>query len=230
MKKRLLDLFCCAGGATKGYQRAGYWVRGVDIEPQPRYCGDEFLQADAVEYLRALIDSGEIKEFDAIHASPPCQGYSTAWALHKREHPMLIDPVRDLLIEAGLPFILENVERAPMMSAPGLFGLHGVLLCGTAFGLKVEYRGEAYELRRHRKFESNIHLAMPACRHRLPVIGIYGHGESKAMRGKRGFQISTVDVRRAVMDMPWANRDEIAEAIPPAYTEFLGRQLFALNS
>ena len=222
---RLLDLFCGAGGCTKGYQQAGFWVRGVDLKPQPRYVGEEFVQADALEYLRGLIESGEIAEFDAIHASPPCQGYSAAWALHKREHPKLIEDCRQLLQSSGLPFMIENVERAPMLKAPGLFGLHGIMLCGTAFGLTVEYAGASYELRRHRLFESNIILSAPVCRHRLPVIGIYGHGESKAMRSNRGFQISTVEVRREVMAMPWANRDEIAEAIPPAYTEYIGKQL-----
>lgn len=227
MKKtfRLLDLFCGAGGCTKGYQAAGFWVRGVDIKPQPRYVGEEFIQADALEYLGGLIESGEVQQFAAIHASPPCQAYSAAWALHKREHPRLIDITRAMLQRSGLPFVIENVERSPLLKASGLFGLHGILLCGTAFNLTVEHEGQRYELRRHRLFESNTHLASLPCRHRLPVIGIYGHGESKAMRDKRGFQISTVKVRREVMRMAWANRDEIAEAIPPAYTEFIGRQL-----
>jgi len=210
MKPRLLDLFCGAGGAAMGYHRAGFEVVGVDIKPQPRY-PFEFIRADALAFVAA---NGH--EFDAIHASPPCQAYSVARSLHKRNHPKLIEPLRELLIKAGRPFVIENVPGAP---------LTGIVLCGTSFGLNVEYKGENYELRRHRIFESNLNLTTKACAHALPVIGVYGHGESKSMRGKRGFQISVVAVRRAVMDMAWANRDEIAEAIPPAYTEFIGKQL-----
>jgi DNA (cytosine-5)-methyltransferase 1 len=218
MKPRLLDLFCGAGGAGMGYSRAGFEVVGVDVQPQPRY-PFAFHEADAMEF--------PLDGFDAIHASPPCQAYSATWALHKREHPRLIEAVRDRLLAAGVPFVIENVERAPLLRESGLFGLHGIRLCGTAFGLSVVVREQRYELRRHRLFESNVMLADLSCNHRLPVIGIYGHGESKPIVGKRGYQISTAEVRRKVMDMPWANRDEIAEAIPPAYTEWIGKQLLA---
>jgi DNA (cytosine-5)-methyltransferase 1 len=215
-RPRLLDLFCGAGGAAMGYHRAGFDVVGVDIKPQPRF-PFEFHQADAMTF--------PLEGYDAIHASPPCQAYSAAWALHKRVHPRLVEAVRGRLLATGLPFVIENVERSPLRREPGLDGLHGIRLCGTAFGMTVVVRGQEYELRRHRLFESNVFLADLSCNHRLPVIGIYGHGESKPMRGKRGYQISTAEVRREIMGMPWANRDEIAEAIPPAYTEWIGKQL-----
>lgn len=207
---RVLDLFCGAGGSAMGLHRA--WpdaeIVGVDIKRQPRY-PFAFVQADAM--------TCSLEGFDFYWASPPCQAYTVARNIRKREHPKLIEPVRARLVGTGKPFVIENVMGAPM--------LFSAMLCGTAFDLKVEIRGVEYELRRHRLFESNRMLLSPGCQHRRPVIGIYGHGESRAMRGKRGYQISTVAHRRTVMDMPWANRDEIAEAIPPAYSHFIARQL-----
>lgn len=135
-KPRLLDLFCGAGGCAKGYQRAGFHVTGVDIKPQPRYCGDEFHQADALEYLAA-----HGREFDAIHASPPCQRYTMAQNAAKNAdaHPDLVDPVRDLLLSTRKPWIIENVVGAPLKNP--------AVLCGLSFGLKV---------RRHRLFETSF--------------------------------------------------------------------------
>lgn len=191
-----------------GLHRAGFDVTGVDIKPQPRYpfC---FVQADA---LRPPFD---LSRFDFIWASPPCQAWNRMNNIHKRKHPKLIEPVRAMLKAAGVPFCIENIEGAPLINP--------IRLCATAFGLRVAVQGQAYELRRHRHFECSFFTLQPSCSHELPVIGIYGHGESKAMRGKRGFQISQVEHRRSVMEMPWANRDEIAEAIPPAYSQFIGR-------
>lgn len=161
---RLLDLFSGAGGCTKGYQNAGFWVRGVDLKPQPRYVGQEFIQADALEYLHALIRTGEIKEFDAVHASPPCQAHTslkTMW--NAKQHQDLVAPTRDLLQATGLPYVIENVEGAP-------FGF-SIRLCGTMFNLGS---GDA-ELRRHRRFESNVFLMSPRCRHgQRGVVGVYG--------------------------------------------------------
>lgn len=208
--KRALDLFCCAGGASMGLHRAGFDVTGVDIKPQPRY-PFRFVQADA---LRPPFD---LRAFDFIWASPPCQAYTRARHIRKREHPRHIVPIRHMLIDSGVPYVIENVPGAPLRCAQ--------ILCGTSFGLTVSVRSTLYELRRHRLFESSFYFLAPPCSHRLPVIGIYGHGESKPMRDKRGFQISQVEHRREVMEMPWANRDEIAEAIPPAYSEFIGRQV-----
>src|SRR5262245_43529213 len=143
-KPKLLDLFCGAGGCTKGYQRAGFWVRGVDIKPQPRYCGDEFVKADALEYLAGLVESGEINEFNAIHASPPCQvnlqGLNGVNRARGRviEHADLIPDTRELCQHSGLPYVIENIEGARLVNA--------AKLCGSGFGLAV---------RRHRYFESN---------------------------------------------------------------------------
>ena len=202
-----------------GYHHAGFdEIYGVDIKPHPRY-PFHFVRGDVFDVLEQSVIGGEIgiTMFDAIHASPPCQAYSVAWNMRKREHPKLINRLRDSLVCLGIPYVIENVPNAPLR--------HVFRLCGTVFGLTVSVKGTLYELRRHRLFESSIGILAPPCRHRLPVIGIYGHGESKPMRDKRGFQISDVTMRRQVMSMPWANRDEIAEAIPPAYTEFIGRQL-----
>jgi DNA (cytosine-5)-methyltransferase 1 len=142
MKPRLLDLCCGAGGATRGYQRAGYHVTGVDIRLQPRYCGDAFIQADALQYLS---DHGA--EYDAIHASPPCQGYSLLRYVPNRcmdNYPMLVDDIRRLMISIGRPWVIENVPGAPL--------LNPLILCGTMFGLLTH---------RHRAFESNPTIWFP---------------------------------------------------------------------
>lgn len=227
MRPRLLDLFCGAGGATKGYQRAGFYVVGVDIEPQPHYCGDEFWQMDALDAWPHFVD------FDAVHASPPCQGYSRMrhlpW-LKGKEYPLLIDPVRELLAASGLPWVIENVEDAPLQRASGLFGLHGILLCGTMFGLGVY---------RHRPFESNVVLAqpphprheevisegrMPGDRGRVPVRrGVSAWQEDGGVGGHMG----NVGRVRVAMGIDWMPGKALGQAIPPAYTEHIGSQLLA---
>lgn len=206
-KPRLLDLFCKAGGCTKGYQRAGFYVVGVDIEPQPRYCGDEFVQADALEYVRKY---GH--EFDAIHASPPCQAYSVTsnmpWV---GEYPQLIEPVRELLQETGKPYVIENVVGAP---------LDGITLCGTMFGLK---------LFRHRIFETSwFMLGIPHAPHteqigRNGFVCMAGHGDSG--RGRIPADHRSVQAWKRAAGIDWMTRDELAEAIPPAYTEYIGSYL-----
>ena len=156
-KPRLLDLFCGAGGCSVGYSRAGFDVVGVDNRPMPRY-PFTFVQGDALEYLAA--HGGE---FDAIHASPPCQRYSVLAAMHPdREYPDLLQPARELLEASGKPWVIENVETAPMEREANLFGF-GVLLCGSMFGLGVP-RGY---LRRHRCFETSFPVPQPACDHFL---------------------------------------------------------------
>lgn len=233
---RLLDLFCCAGGCTRGYQQAGFWVRGVDIEAQPRYVGNEFVQADALEYLRGLIDSGEINDFDAIHASPPCQLHSamTKGRWKDREHPELIEPTRQLLIEAGLPFVIENVVGAKKTIKAS------IILCGTMFGLETKHGSQ---LRRHRLFELSFSadFLLPPCQHNNgSAIGVYGGGQNPARKrpatigvwGHAGgssnrdnlIQFGTDD-RRDAMGIDWMTGDELSEAIPPAYTEFIGKHL-----
>lgn len=208
---RLLDLFCCQGGASQGYAAAGFEVVGIDIDPQPRY-PFEFIQADATTVNPEWI----AQNFDAVHASPPCQAHSKAWKINKREHPRLIEPTRALLVAAGLPYVIENVEDARDEL------LDPLTLCGAMFGLHTY---------RHRLFETTFPVEVPE------------HPEHAARTAKMGRPVaageymhivgnfSGVDRARAVMGMPWANRDGLREAIPPAYTEFIGRQLlYALSA
>jgi DNA (cytosine-5)-methyltransferase 1 len=209
MKPRLLDLFCGAGGAAMGYTRAGFEVVGVDIKSQPRY-PFEFHQADAMGF--------PLHGFDVIHASPPCQRYSAMtlrWTGEGREneHPDLVAPTRDRLAASGLPFVMENVEGAPLIDY--------AMLCGSMFGLG----SNGGYLKRHRWFESNVWLWPPQqCIHVGPAIGVYGHsgGSSKRDPGRRFFGAKDW---RAAMGIDWMTVDELAEAIPPAYTEWIGRQL-----
>jgi len=163
---KALDLFCCAGGATRGLQLAGFHVTGVDIKPQPRYCGDAFVQANATEF--------PLDGYDFIWASPPCQAWTRLRALHpEREYPELIEPMRKRLVASGIPWAMENVEGAPLGDSGNL-----IMLCGTMFGLRTK-DGRA-ELRRHRLFETSFSIALrPACQHgyvpALSVVGRWGH-------------------------------------------------------
>lgn len=221
MKPRLLDLFCGAGGCSVGYVRAGFEVVGVDNRPQPRY-PYEFVQGDALEYLR-----GYGTRFDAIHASPPCQRYSQAAriASNQENHPDLIPLTRELLLESGKVWVIENVPGAPL--------LHSALICGLALGCGVK---------RHRIFESNIMLFGTDCPvgHRGNFISVFGHGSTQRVGGKGWVTVfgggapAKPDRRRAdaelakkAMGIDWMNRNELSQAIPPAYTEFIGRQLLA---
>jgi DNA (cytosine-5)-methyltransferase 1 len=211
---RLLDLFCCAGGAGVGYSRAGFDVLGIDIEPQPNY-PLQFKQADvmklSVEFLA---------EFDAIHASPPCQSYSDLAKRNGNAHewPRLIDPVREMLISAGKPYIIENVEGAPLR--------HPIILCGTMFrGLRVL---------RHRLFETNFpvlvppHGKHPRC-HTLDKRKSH-YGKTNEMRdfvSVNGGGNCSVAAARDAMRIDWMKKGELNEAIPPVYTQFIGEQLMA---
>ncbi len=195
MRKRLLDLFCGAGGCAAGYVAAGFEVTGVDIVPQPRY-PFHFIQADALEF--------PLDGFDVIHASPPCQRYSVTFALWQREYADLVPLMRSRLWASGKPCVIENVVGAPL---PG-----SIVLCGTMFGLGVL---------RHRLFESNVLLFAPGpCQHQgtvkdgqyVTVFGKGGNGYTKA----RGSQ---------AMDIAWMTVRELSQAIPPRYTEWIGLQL-----
>lgn len=207
-KPRLLDLFSGAGGCTAGYQRAGFRVRGVDIKRQPRYCGEEFIQADALEYLAGLIESGEIEEFNAIHASPPCQGYAATKVLNPADHPMLIEETRELLQQGEKPYVIENVPGAPLVNP---FRLNGQL-----FGLMVD---------RERWFECSgfrvPFMLLPSPRRAVKMGRRVREGDVIQVVG----HFSNVDYARRAMGADWMTRDELAQAIPPAYTEFIGRQL-----
>ena len=212
---RLLDLFCGAGGAAMGYHRAGFEVVGVDIAPQPNYPFD-FVQADALEF--------PLDGFDAIHASPPCQGYSRMrhlpW-LKGREYPLLIEPVRQRLLAHGAPWVIENVEDSPLARESGLFGVHGILLCGTMFDLGVY---------RHRPFESSIVLPQPVHREHREVVkpGRYLGGRGRVpVRSGYAEHLRDGDRFRSAMGIDWMADNELSQAIPPAYTELIGKALLA---
>jgi DNA (cytosine-5)-methyltransferase 1 len=217
-KPLLLDLFCGAGGASVGYARAGFDVVGVDLERQPRYPFD-FVQADAFEFMR---DHGDSR-FDVIHASPPCQAFTKAQVIRGRDHADLLTPMRRLLvvwawyhdIDTLQPplWVIENVPRAPMRA--------DALLCGSMFGL---------ETKRHRLFESNAQLAEPPPHNHVwprygKPVGVYGHTGTKSTGNTSGNHGFLLDDWKYAMNIDWMSRDELAQAIPPAYTEWVGKQL-----
>jgi DNA (cytosine-5)-methyltransferase 1 len=215
---RLLDLFCCEGGAGMGYHRAGFEVVGVDIMPQPRY-PFEFVQADAIEYVR---EHGH--EFDAIHASPPCQAYSITKHSHDKEHPDLLAPTREAILATGKPYIIENVVGAPLIDP--------LLLCGSMFGLTADdVDGKPLALRRHRLFESSVWMMQMTCDHdpKVTVAGVYGGGRNRTTEkrdaARLGGYTPNSAIRRKLMGMDWATMHGTSQAIPPAYTEWLGAQL-----
>lgn len=211
-KPRLLDLFCCAGGAGEGYVRAGFDVVGVDIVPRPNN-PHPFIQADAL-----TLDDDFISSFDAIHASPPCQSYSDLAKRNKNGHewPRLIEPVREMLIRSGKPYVIENVEGAPLIDP--------VILCGTMFpGLRVL---------RHRLFETNFPLTAPPHK-KHPKVHTFDRRKShfgKTDEWKDFVQVTgggncTLAAARDAMGIDWMTKAEINEAIPPAYTEYIGKAL-----
>jgi DNA (cytosine-5)-methyltransferase 1 len=205
MQPVAIDLFCKAGGATKGLQQAGFYVIGVDIDPQPNYCGDEFIQMDALH-----LDLADVYGLDFIWASPPCQAYTRQGKPGR--HPELIEPVRDRLKASGVPYVIENVVGAPLIDP--------IILCGSMFGLGV---------RRHRKFEASFEIGLtPPCRHEgHDIRAYYGAWGREAYRAKKPGLKDTLrgTVDRAPQDMgiDWMNWRELTQAIPPAYSEFIGR-------
>ncbi len=254
MKPRLLDLFCGAGGAGKGYADAGFEVVGVDIAHQPRYPFD-FICDDALRALRTLLAGGvlypstvssgrasceyRLSDFDAIHASPPCQAHSTIGKqargrdanLHHADH---VDETRAGLVASGRPFVIENVPGAPLRDA--------TMLCGSSFGLNV---------RRHRLFESNVPIMALPCAHHWQtprfrsldkrrgdksVVPVHGGGQ---VAGLSNGLASVVGVhghhnyageralREWAMDIDWMSPYELTQAIPPAYTQHIGEYLMA---
>lgn len=202
----LLDLCCGAGGASAGYAQVGFEVWGVDAAPQPHY-PFFFYQGDALEVAMRLLHRNQVA---AIHASPPCQRWSSMTRATGRPagHPDLIEPIRRLCRASGLPYVIENVPGAPLLDA--------VTLCGSMFGIG----GADGHLRRHRLFETSFPLTAPGpCRHWGRALGVYGGGG-----GPKDGRPDAAR-RRQLMGMPWATRDEIAEAIPPAYTRWVGAHL-----
>jgi DNA (cytosine-5)-methyltransferase 1 len=231
-KPRLLDVFCGAGGAAMGYHRAGFDVVGVDINPQPNY-PFEFAQMDALEVLKRIVLHGaftpavpvcqEFGDFAAIHASPPCQAYSTVTQRNRHrqtyDHPELIAPTRELLRATGLPYVIENVEGASREL------LEPTRICGSAF---------RDDLHRHRYFETNWPLMAPPCAHGrrrrvfrsldsrmvrrgqlAGVVGVHGHLNYPGEK----------ELREAAMEIDWMATEELTQAIPPMYTELIGHQL-----
>lgn len=205
-RPRALDLFCGAGGASVGLERAGFEVTGVDIKPQPRYRGGAFVQGDALTF--------PLEGYDFIWASPPCQRYSmysrNLGVAHR--HPDLIGPIRERLVGAAGLTCIENVEGAPLR--PDLF------LCGTMFDLP---------LIRHRLFELNFQLSSLTrpCQHLGLEIPVYGKGTPQWHRERFGRNVRAEE-QRAAMGIGWMTRDELVEAVPPAYAEFIGRQALSV--
>jgi DNA (cytosine-5)-methyltransferase 1 len=211
--RRLLDLFSGAGGAAVGYHRAGFEITGIDHAAQPHY-PYAFVQTDALNVLTNECWRPLIESHDVIHASPPCQSYS---AYRRRgsgvgaRAPDLVAPVREALIATGKPYIIENIPRSPLLDP--------VMVCGSSFGL---------DLQRHRLFESNVPLVAPPCNHDWQTPRFPPATNRANLR-------CTVEVGAyrchkyapSAMGIHWMNRDELTEAIPPAYTEFLGRQIHA---
>ena len=219
MSPRLLDLFSGAGGSAVGYSRAGFEVVGVDHVFQPNY-PFEFFEADATRLDDRWV---EAMRFDAIHASPPCQAFTA----YKRtgnvgEYPDLIEPIRELLRQTGLPYVIENVEGAPLEDP--------VTLCGSMFDLDVQ---------RHRLFESNWNLEPPwqPCRHKLWAPDRFPGGRSKERTGSsQGLVRGTIEIgswdiplarQQEAMGIAWMTLEELSEAIPPTYTKLIGHQLMA---
>jgi DNA (cytosine-5)-methyltransferase 1 len=225
---RLLDLFCGAGGATRGYQMAGFHVVGVDLHPQPNYVGDEFHRADAMTF--------PLDGFDAIHASPPCQAFTAYQRTgNVGDYPDLVAKMRKrfFLINESfacrpdrfVPWVIENVVGAPLVDP--------VMVCGTMFDPPME-------IQRHRLFETNWDLRPPdwPCRHKLNGPDRYPGGRSKGRTGtstglvRRTIEIGAWDIplakQQEAMGIDWMTLPELSEAIPPAYTEHIGRQLVTL--
>lgn len=204
---KVLDLYCGAGGATMGYHLAGFEVTGVDLKHGKRY---------PFTYRRmSVLDlkPEDLQEYDLIHSSPPCQTYSITKNLRiaqgkSTDKQDLIEPTRELLIASGKPYIIENVVGAPLINP--------VRLCGSAFGLKV---------RRHRLFESNMPLSGIACDHKSQgrPVGVYGSLNDEIPNG--GKTAKNIEEGRAAMGIDWMLWGELVEAIPPAFTKYLGDQV-----
>lgn len=263
-KPRALDLFCGAGGATRGLQMAGFHVTGVDIIAQRHYCGDVFHQGDALDF--------PTEGYDFIWASPPCQAFTALRFMpDAKEHPNLIPETRALLVGSKIPYAIENVEGAPLGNSGYL-----IMLCGTMFGLATS-NGRA-ELRRHRLFETSFSIPLrPQCQHGVTALGVYGghvrdrcrkvltvvghtpvdntarrgticvvgtgqplsgsmHGgrpraitvtghtpQTNTVRNRLRETFTTQQAREA-MGIDWMPMSTLSQAIPPAYSEFIGRQ------
>jgi DNA (cytosine-5)-methyltransferase 1 len=221
-KLLLLDLFCGAGGSAVGYTQAGFEVVGVDNIDQPNY-PYTFHQSDALEYLKMV----DLAQFDMIHASPVCKAYTNCNLSPHEKHPMQIADVRRALEATGKPYVIENVVGAKHHMQASL------LLCGSMFGLPIQ---------RHRLFEiggTDLFICPPSqCNHRKATIAVYGHSVwdsaiegTRRKDGRRRPDSVPVEVGREALGIDWMSQKELAQAIPPAYTHYIGLQLMnALES
>lgn len=233
---RLLDTYCCEGGAGMGYHRAGFAVFGVDLFKHRNAAGKRVgfsqkrypfasHQGDAVEYIK---EHGH--EYDVIHASPPCQRHSAGTrAIDRDEYPDLIGPTRDALIATGKPYVIENVVGAPLVDP--------VELCGCMFGPEgmsaVDTDGVRLWLQRPRLFESNVPLSAPRphdhSRHEW-VGGSYGgarRDKYEARYERHGGYVPSIPVQQELLGIDWMTQGGMFQSVPPAYTEWIGRQLIA---
>jgi hypothetical protein len=208
---KVLDLFCGAGGASMGYAKAGYEVVGMDIKHGKRY-PFKYIRRDVMTLRPEDLDG-----FDLIHASPPCQTYSVTKHLRVAQGKTtskqdLLAQVRSLLVVTEIPYVIENVKGAPLIDP--------VQLCGSAFGLKV---------RRHRLFESSMELRGTDCHHKEQgkPVGIYGSMRDEIPGG--GHTAKTMDEAREAMGIDWMIWGELVEAIPPAYTHYIGQQILSIK-
>lgn len=206
---KLLDLFAGAGGCSVGYMRAGFTVTAVDLNAAAlrRNPADETVVADALE---VLADVDFVSTFDAIHASPPCQSYSAMSSARPglaAKYPDLVPPVRSALMTFPSPWVIENVVGAPLINP--------ITLCGQMFELN---------LYRHRLFESNVELTAPPHAPHLKAASRAGHWIPGTVMSVAG-HVAPIHVAREAMGIDWMTRDQLAEAIPPAYTEHVGLQL-----
>ena len=210
---KALNLYCGAGGATRGLQLAGFHVTGVDFRRQPCYCGDAFIQADVLGGAVAQA----LDQFDFIWASPPCQAHTALKDMYDaHRHADLIGATRRLLAASVRPYVIENVVGAPLID---LF-----MLCGSSFELEAAGR----ELRRHRLFETSFPVTAPLCCHSgRPVLGVYGAHVRDWRRPPGVNHVSgsnlPIAVGREAMEIDWMTGEELSEAIPPAYAEFVAR-------
>ena len=214
MRPLLLDLFCGAGGAAMGYHRAGFDVVGVDINPQPNY-PFKFHQRDAISVLEDIEAGRGAIDFDAIHASPPCQDHMRGGGHPTHGTGWMLNAVRRMLTNVhdtdGVPWVIENVPGAPMRA--------DYRLCGCQFGLR---------LRRKRWFETSWDgfAFMEPCHHDGPVPSVVGTGTPSWVAETLGYNPGIAELREC-MGIDWMNRKELSQAIPPAYTEYIGTQLLA---
>jgi DNA (cytosine-5)-methyltransferase 1 len=208
MRPCLLDLCCGAGGAGEGYRRAGFDVVGVDKNPQSHYAGGAFIQADALAF--------PLEDFDAIHASPPCQldcAYRRRGSGVGDGYEDLIAPIRERLLASGLPFVIENVEGARHKLR------NPIRLCGSSFGLDV---------RRHRYFESNVPMLAPACDHgwQTPRFPPATNRTNLRSTVEVGVWRIPLETQKRAMGVDWdVTVQELSEMIPPAYAEYIGGYL-----